>query len=134
VSAPRVVLGALGVALAAYGGFLLLTRQDWSAVADTGVWLAAGVVLHDAVLTPLVLLTWAVLGRWLPPRYRGPAVVGLVVLGSLTLLSIPVLGRFGARPDNPTLLDRSYWAGWLLLAALTLVAVVAASLVRSRRR
>ncbi len=45
-------------------------------------------------------------------------VAGFVVLGSATLLAIPVLGRFGERPDNPTLLDRNYTAGWLVLAAL----------------
>ena len=42
---------------------------------------------------------------------RAPAVAGLVVLGSVTLLAIPVLGRFGARADNPTLLDRHYGVG-----------------------
>ena len=39
--------------------------------------------------------------------------MGGVVLGSLTLLAIPVLGRFGERPDNATLLDRNYTVGWL---------------------
>ena len=50
--------------------------------------------------------------------------VGFVVLGSVTLLAMPVLGRFGARPDNPTLLDRDYSVGlagagrrWSLVAA-----------------
>jgi hypothetical protein len=51
--------------------------------------------------------------------------MGLLVLGSLTIMAIPVLGRFGARPDNPTLLDRNYTAGWLVVAGLTLVAVLA---------
>ena len=47
-----------------------------------------------------------------PGRLRAPAAAAFVVLGSVTLLAIPVLGRFGARPDNPTLLDRHYVAGW----------------------
>ena len=34
----------------------------------------------------------------------------------VTLVAVPVLGRFGARADNPTLLDRDYVAGWLVLA------------------
>ncbi|MFC6344016.1 hypothetical protein ACFP8W_18700, partial [Nocardioides hankookensis] len=75
----------------------------------------------------------AVLVLLLPRAVRGPAVVGLVVLGSVTLLAVPVLGRFGARPDNATLLDRHYTAGWLVLAAVVLVAVVVASVLRSRR-
>ena len=57
-----------------------------------------------------------------------------MVLGSVTLLAVPVLGRFGARADNPTLLDRPYTAGWLLLAGLVLTSVVVATVVRARRR
>ena len=55
------------------------------------------------------------------------------MLGSVTLLAVPVLGRFGARADNPTLLDRDYIAGWLVLAGLVAVGVAAGTLVRSRR-
>jgi hypothetical protein len=58
--------------------------------------------------------------------------VGLVVLGSVTLLAVPVLGRFGARDDNPTLLDRHYGTGWLVVAGLVVLAVAVAGLVRSR--
>ena len=61
------------------------------------------------------------------------ALVGLVVLGTTTLFAVPVLGRFGARTDNPTLLDRDYTAGWLVLAGIIAAAVVGAALVRSRR-
>ena len=50
----------------------------------------------------------------LPRAARAPAVVGFVVLGSVTLLAVPVLGRFGARPDNATLLDRDYVVGWVV--------------------
>jgi hypothetical protein len=58
---------------------------------------------------------------------------GLVVLGSVTLLAVPVLGRFGARPDNPTLLDRNYAAGWVVLAAATAAGVVLAAYLGRRR-
>ena len=63
-----------------------------------------------------------------------PVAAALVVLGATTLLAVPVLGRFGARPDNPTLLDRDYPAGWLALAGVVVLTTVVASLVRSRRR
>ena len=39
-------------------------------------------------------------------------VVGLVVWGGLTVMAIPVLGRFGALAANPTLLDRPYLTSW----------------------
>jgi hypothetical protein len=129
----RIATGTLGVLLGVYGAWLLLSRQDLDRLTGVAVWLAAGVVLHDFVLAPLVIVAAAVAARLLPSPARGPATVGLVVLGSVTLLAVPVLGRFGARADNPTLLDRPYVAGWLVLAGLVLTGVVVATVLRARR-
>jgi hypothetical protein len=85
--------------------------------------LAGGVFAHDALVVPLTLLL-ALAAKLLPRPWRAPTAVGLIVLGSVTLLAIPVLGRLGARADNATLLDRNYLLGWAGLAALTVVAVV----------
>lgn len=128
----RRALGALGVGVAAYGGWLLLSRTDNDQLLDAGIWLASGVVLHDFVLTLGVLLVGALSLRLLPEPAKAPAVVGMVVLGAVTLVAVPVLGEFGARDDNPTLLDRPYLASWLVLAAVTVLAVMVAGLVRSR--
>jgi hypothetical protein len=128
----RVALGGLGVVVGGYGAWLVLSRGH--DLLNLVLWLAGGVVLHDGVLAVVVLAIGAVAVRLLPRSAKAPAVVGLVVLGSVTLLAVPVLGRFGARSDNPTLLDRDYTVGWLVLAGLVLVGVVTASLVGSRRR
>ena len=128
----RTAVGVAGVLLGLYGGWLLVTREDM--LTDVAVWLVAGVVLHDAVLAGATLALGALAVRTVPAPARAPLVVGLVVLGTTTLFAVPVLGRFGARADNPTLLDRDYTAGWLVLAGITVLAVVSAALVRSRRR
>jgi hypothetical protein len=128
----RVALGAVGVLVGVYGAWLVLSRGH--DLLNLVLWLAAGVVLHDGVLALVVLVVGTVTVRLLPRAAKAPAVVGLVVLGSVTLLAVPVLGRFGARSDNPTLLDRDYTAGWLVFAALVVTGVVTASLVGSRRR
>jgi hypothetical protein len=125
-------LGVVGVLGGAYGAWLALSRGH--DLFDLVVWLVAGVLLHDGVLAVALLVLGAVALRILPRAAKAPAVVGFVVLGSVTLLAVPVLGRFGARSDNPSLLDRNYTVGWLALAGLVLVCVVAASLVGSRRR
>lgn len=130
----RIALGAVGVLVAAYGAWLLLTRQDAEQVRSAAVWLVAGVLLHDVVLAPVVVLLGLLLSRVTPPAARAPVAVGAVVLGTVTLMAVPVLGRFGARPDNPTLLDRDYTAGWLVLAGVVVAVVVVATLVRARRR
>jgi hypothetical protein len=130
----RVALGALGVVVAAYGAHRLLTRQDPDAWIEVGAWLVVGVLLHDGLLAPLCVAAGALLVRLVPGVARPPAAVGLVVLGSVTLMAVPVLGRFGARPDNPTLLDRPYGPGWLGLLALVAVGVGLGTLVRVRRQ
>jgi len=129
----RVLLGALGVAVGLYGAWLLLDRQETAQVVEVAVWFLVGVLVHDAVVAPLALLAGAALPRLLPVAARGPAVVGLVVVTTVTVVAIPVLGRFGALPDNLTLLDRPYVAGWAVLVGL-IAAAAAAVAVRNVRQ
>jgi hypothetical protein len=128
----RLLLLAAAVPAGAYAIWLLLTSpsQDWWALV---VWLAGGVVLHDLVLAPL-LLALALASRKLPAHTRTPAVIGLVIWGSVTLLAIPVLGRFGARADNSTVLDRPYLVSWYVGTLVTVVVVAAVGAWRRRRR
>ena len=126
----RLLLGALGVAVAAYGAWLLL-QEDFADLVDTALWLAGGVVLHDFLLVPLTLLLGVALVRLLPANVRAPVAGGLVVLGTVTLMAVPVLGGWGANADNPTILDRNYTVGWLVVAGVTMLLVV---LTIARRR
>ena len=109
VRGVRGVLGVLGFVAAAYG-VLLLLDLGWANTRATLVWLVGGVVLHDAVFAPVVLVICVVTARLVPRRFLAPCVVALVVLVPVTLLSVPELGRFGARADRPTLLDRALLA------------------------
>ena len=129
----RLLLGALGVAVATYGGWLLL-QEDLSDLVDTAVWLAGGVVLHDFVLVPLTLLLGLALVRLLPANLRAPVAGGLVVLGTVTLMAVPVLGGWGANADNPTILDRNYPVGWLVVAGVTMLVVVVTIVLRAGGR
>ncbi|MFL6173165.1 MAG: hypothetical protein ACJ716_09785 [Marmoricola sp.] len=132
--AVRVLLGAVGVGVAAYGVSLLLDLGLGNLRA-TVEWVIGGVVLHDGVLAPLTIAIGYVvvrLGRGKP--VPGPVVVAGLVLGTVTVAAIPVLGRFGARSDNPTLLDRHYVLGWAVLAAVVVGISLVAMLVRARRR
>lgn len=117
----RIAIGCLGLLAGAYGAILLLER-GWSNLVSTALWLAGGVVAHDFVLAPLTLGLCALVAPFVARRLRAVSTAALIVVGSVTVLAIPVLGRFGARPDNPTLLDRHYWWGWV--GFVVLVALV----------
>lgn len=127
----RVPIYALGVVMGLYGVYLLLSREGSNAgLVSAGTWLVVGVVLHDFVLAPLTLGV-LFLGRHLVPKHAlRAATVALVVLGTATIFAIPVLTGYGRRADNPTLDNRHYWIGWLVLVVILLVAVLVTTLVR----
>jgi hypothetical protein len=132
VRSARLGLVLLGLAVAAYGGWLLL-RLGWDNLVATLPWLVVAVLLHDFVWMPVVLLAAAAGAARLPRTWGVPATVGAVVLVSVTVAVLPTITRVGARPDNPSLLDRPYVEGWLLFAATVAVGVVAGGLLRGRR-
>jgi hypothetical protein len=125
----RLLLGAAGVALVLVG-LALLSEEGFGDLLGVAAWLVGGVLTHDAVLAPLVIVVGALAVPRLPPAFRAPSVVGLVVLASVTLMAVPVLGRFGAKADDPGLLNRPYAGLWLAFAALVVVTVVVVSLAR----
>ncbi|MCH1867503.1 hypothetical protein [Nocardioides sp. CFH 31398] len=133
MSAGRLLLAVVGTAVAAYGGFLL-AGEDREQIVSALVWLIGGALVHDLLLVPVTLVLVALLGRLLPTSWRAPAGLAFVVLATVTVVAIPFLGRFGALPDNPTLLDRDYTTGYLVLVGVVLGVVVAGALVRSARR
>jgi hypothetical protein len=131
----RIALGAAGISVAGWGVWTLLTNQRPDQLIAAATWLAGGVVAHDFILAPVVLGAGWLLLRLPPPWVRGPATAGAVILGTATLVALPVLGGWGRRADNPSLLPRDYWSGWVAVATIVAIGVVAAAMVvRSRQR
>ncbi|MFC7359157.1 hypothetical protein [Nocardioides astragali] len=129
----RLLVGACGASLALYGAALLLTRQAPAQWVEVALWLGAGVVAHDVVLSALVVAACFAGSRLLPVPWRAPALVALVVWGTLTVVAVPVLSRAGARADNPTLLDRPYLTTWCAISVIVVLLVAVTGFVRSRR-
>ncbi|PFG34280.1 hypothetical protein [Sanguibacter antarcticus] len=130
----RVLILAAGLVIGAVGAVHLVEGGLTNLVAAS-TWLLGGVVVHDAIIAPLVIALGALVATLLPRWARAPAASAAVVLGTMTLVAVPVLGRFGARSDNPTLLDRPYGTGWLVFAGLVLaVAAVGAAVRRHREK
>lgn len=136
-TAGRIGLGLAGVAAVLYGVLLLWQGNPWPVLLNIGVWAAAGVILHDFVFAPLCVALGFAGRRILPRSWWTPAAVGALCSVVLVLLAIPVYDRPGARPDNPTVLDRDYPRGLWTLLVLTwaiVALVIITSAVRRRRR
>lgn len=128
----RVLLVALGVGAGLWGAMLLGDLGATNFLASLS-WLVGGVIVHDALIGPLVIAVAVAGTRLLRGQWPAPVIVGLIVVGSVTLASVPMIGRFGALADNPTLLPRNYGLGWLVFVGLVSLLVAIALLVGRRR-
>ncbi len=123
----RLLLGGAGLLLIAIGGRLLADLPD---PLDVLVWMGGALVLHDAIIAPLVLVAGLAVAA-VPARglVRG----ALLTAGALVLVTLPLLLRPGT-PPNPSALPLPYGRNLLLvLAAVAVAAGVAAAVGRRRR-
>ncbi|MFJ7587683.1 hypothetical protein ACIQZO_09900 [Streptomyces sp. NPDC097617] len=125
----RYAVGGFGLAVMAFGGFLLVREPEPWRIA---LWLAGGLLVHDGLVAPLVIAVGA-LAAAAGLRLRGVARGALIVAGSLTVIALPPLLRPGG-VANATVLPLDYLRNWLLamavLAALTAGYLAARACVR----
>jgi hypothetical protein len=135
----RFILVAVGVLGLGIGGYVLLDSVALRRLPGLALWIAGAIVLHDAVISPLVFGV-GVLIRRAGHRVAGSIIVTVqatIVLGSLmTLIVLPEIAAQRDGPRNPSVLPLDYAANlglfWLILA----VACAAVSLwvyLRTRR-
>lgn len=139
----RVVRGglvALGVALIGIGGWVLTDTVNPNRYGGLLIWLIGSVVLHDAVLAPIVAAVSLIVRR--TGRRVRPAVLwivqGAVVVGAIfSLVVVPEIVAKAKGPKNDTVLPFDYGVRlgvlWLVIALAT-AAVVALYLARSRQK
>ncbi len=132
VRALRLLLGAGGLVVIAAGASVLVGKP-LPALVSIAIFLAGGVITHDALIAPATAAGGAAASRLLPRAYLAPLVAAVVLVGTLTLASIPVLVGVNESPTNQTLRDRPYLVSWLVILAVTALAVLVAGRLRSRR-
>ncbi|GAA3941353.1 hypothetical protein GCM10023085_23620 [Actinomadura viridis] len=132
----RRVLGhGVGGALIATGLGGLLRESGFDLV-GWAAWFGGGVLVHDAVIAPCVLLVGAATTR-LPRSYRRHVQRAFTVGALVTLVALPfVLGQ-GRRADNPSILPLPYGRNLLIVLAAVLLLTACVALghrLASRRR
>ncbi len=133
ITGVRFALCALGVGVGLWGAWLIFGSADPSDLISIAIWLGGGIIANDGLIAVIALVVAAVAMKVLPKPARAPAAVGLVVVGTISVVAIPFLGRFGAREDNATLLDRNYVAGYGVLVLIVVVVVTGFALYRMQR-
>jgi len=129
----RLAIGALGVAAAVWGA-VMLSDDGTARLVNVGLWLVGGVVLHDAVLAPTVVLLGVAAARWLPRHRRPLAALAFMVWATVTVAAANVLLDVGGKADNDSLMNRPYVLSWLVLTGVLVAVVLVAAVVTDRRR
>lgn len=135
-TAVRTCVGAVGVAMLGFGAWNLLWHQHAQVGPPdaVGKWLLGGVIVHDAILAPLVFLACAVAWRHTGARVRRALALFLLAGGSLVIIALPDILRSGDNP-NPTVTPLDYPRNLTItLGVLALVAVLTAAAGPARDR
>lgn len=136
--ALRVLLATVGIAGVTYGVLRILEQSEDTHPAQLGVWLLGALLVHDAIIAPVVIGVGAVLARFVPSRARAYLQAGLIAAGLVSVPGVILIEREG-KTASPALalLEQNYLLNLLVLLAL--IAGVSAgsyaiSVARSNRR
>lgn len=129
----RGLLIAAGVGFGLWGLWLMrdFTREQLTSEA---FWLAGGVVIHDAVLAPVVVAIGYLASRLLPGHFRSSTATAFLIWGTLTIVFLPVLSGQGGKPGNDTILGKPYVLSWIIMTLVLVGYAVAASVLSKRMR
>lgn len=138
VLAIRVALIAVGVAGLVLGARTLLDTQRVDQVVGVAVFLLVAILVHDAILSPVVFVAGLLIrraGRRVPPGAVVIVQAGVVVMAVMTLVVVPEIRARAIGNDNPTILIADYAPRLALMWVATAVAtaVIAALYARTRR-
>lgn len=122
----RGALLAVGLAAGVFGVVQLLDES----ILSVALWFAGCVLVTDLVVNPLLVAGGVGGRRVLPASLVVPVLAGVAATLTLAAVSVPVLFRRGAIPDNPSLLDRNFPLGLAVAVGVVWAAVAISVLVR----
>ena len=128
----RYTLVAAGVLLLLYGGVRLVAEVP-EARRGLALWMVGIVVIHDGLLSPLVVGVGWLLARAVPSRGRRYLQSVLVAGGLITIVAIPLIVRQGTQPPAKALMLQNYGANLAILLGLVAALNLTAYLVTGAR-
>lgn len=119
----RISIAVPGILLILFGVFRLLSEIPNADLIQLAIWLIVAVLLHDGVLSPIVVGVGWLVSRVVPPRARAYAQGGLIAGAFVTVIALPMIYRGDVQPASKGILQQNYSVN--LLIALVIVAAVA---------
>jgi hypothetical protein len=128
----RWILGLLGACAIVFGGVSLIRHVPHPALVQVGVWLVAALIIHDGVVSPLVVGAGVGLSR-LPARARRYVQGAGIVIACLVVIAAPMIYLRGRQPPAKAVLVQDVAASLALLVGLVVALTLAAYLIRLLR-
>ncbi len=131
MKAARIAFATSGILLGLFGAVQLLTQVPISSLVALALWMVALVVVHDGVLSPVVVGVGS-LSRRVPARARRYVQGALVAGGLITVVALPLIGRSrnSTEPSVKALLQQDF--GVNLAVLLGIVGAVSLALYAIR--
>jgi hypothetical protein len=135
----RIILIAIGLAGLFLGALILVQKERPDQIVGVIVWIGAAIIVHDGILSPLLLLldVWMRrAGRRIPYAVLAIIQGGVVVGAIMSMLVLPEIYKKSLGTKNPTILPLDYGLNLALFWAAVAVLTAAASalyLARTRR-
>ncbi|MEP6697208.1 MAG: hypothetical protein ABJA34_10055 [Pseudonocardiales bacterium] len=104
----RIAIGTAGVALGLFGVYRLFTQVPLDNLFALARWLIGAVILHDLILSPLVVGAGWAISRVVPSPGRGFVQAGLIIAGLITVIAIPMIYREDTHPRSKAILQQDY--------------------------
>jgi len=138
----RIVLVLAGIAVALLGAWIMVDTVAWKKILGLATWLAAAVIVHDAIIAPGVfavdLAMRRIAGRRVPTGVIAIVQSGIVVGSVFTLVVVPEIVSQNVGKATGTLLTPDYGMRlgvmWIVVAALTALALVLYRVIRRRQK
>ena len=124
------VSAVAGWALIAWGVRGALHHHIDTRPAELARFFFGGVILHDLVLVPLVLIAGVALGRTVRGRWKAPVQAALIISGCAALFAWPEVRDYARVLHNPSSLPHNYTVGLLVVVAVVWAGTAVVALVR----
>lgn len=121
----RIAFAGSGILLGLFGAFRLVTEVPIGNLLVLAGWMIGAVVIHDGILSPLVIAVGWFIGRVVPVRARRYVQGGLIAGALITVVAIPLILRAGQEPASKAILRQNFGGNLTILLGL----VAAVSLV-----
>lgn len=133
----RAVLVWFGVVVIAFGAYTMVTTSRPHQIWGLLTWLLGAVILHDAILSPFVVIAGVLLRRAGRSFRAGALVVAQIAIVVGAVLLSTVLPEIAAKHHgqrNPTVVPFDYALRLGIVETVLVVVVVVALAVGARRR